>query len=143
MADLQAFQQAMESAGADEGWLVGNRRVSKAARIAVQAEAAYEGITCYTFDELLDEDADFSKYLDWLEAEIKSKGIDTEYLPLACRKDELDPVTQRKIGMSTYGEEDGWIDGYVDIWLDDPAKENVAFGRAWKVRFGEAETILS
>ena len=137
MADLQAFQQAMESAGADEGWLVGNRRVSKAARIAVQAEAAYEGITCYTFDELLDEDADFSKYLCWLEAEIKSKGIDTEYLPLACSKDELDPVTQRKIGMSTYGEEDGWIDGYVDTWLDDPAKEHLSVlgefgtGKTW------------
>ena len=137
MADLQAFHQAMESARADEGWLVGNRRVSKAARIAVQAEAAYEGITCYTFDELLDEDADFSKYLDWLEAEIKSKGIDTEYLPLACRKDELDPVTQRKIGMSIYGEEDGWIDGYVDTWLDDPAKEHLSVlgefgtGKTW------------
>ena len=137
MADLQAFQQAIERVRADEGWLVGNRRVSKAARIAVQAEAAYEGITCYTFDELLDEDADFSNYLDWLEAEIKSRGIDTEYLPLACRKDELDPVTQRKIGMSTYGEEDGWIDGYVDTWLDDPAKEHLSVlgefgtGKTW------------
>ena len=49
-------------------------------------------ISCYTFDELIDEDADFSKYLDWLEAEIKSKGIDTAYLPLACRKDELGPA---------------------------------------------------
>ena len=137
MADLQAFQQAVENAGADEGWLVGNRRVSKATRTAVQTEADYETISCYTFDELLDEDADFSKYLDWLEAEIKSKGVDTEYLPLACRKDELDPVSQRKIGMSTYSEEDGWIDGYVDVWLDDPAKEHLSVlgefgtGKTW------------
>ena len=137
MADLQSFQQAVESAGADEGWLVGNRRVSKATRTAVQTEAGYETISCYTFDELLDEDADFSKYLDWLEAEIKSKGVDTEYLPLACRKDELDPVSQRKIGMSTYAEEDGWIDGYVDMWLDDPAKEHLSVlgefgtGKTW------------
>ncbi|MEO0768326.1 MAG: hypothetical protein AAFY72_02665, partial [Cyanobacteria bacterium J06649_4] len=64
MADLQAFQQAVDSAGADEGWLIGNRRVSKATRTAVQTEASYETISCYTFDELLDEDADFSKYLD-------------------------------------------------------------------------------
>ena len=137
IADLQAFQQAVDSAGADEGWLVGNRRVSKATRTAVQTEADYETISCYTFDELLDEDADFSKYLDWLEAEIKSKGVDTEYLPLACRKDELDPVSQRKIGMSTYAEEDGWIDGYVDMWLDDPAKEHLSVlgefgtGKTW------------
>ena len=137
MADLQAFQQAVDSAGADEGWLVGNRRVSKATRAAVQTEADYETISCYTFDELLDEDADFSKYLDWLEAEIKIKGVDTEYLPLACRKDDLDPVSQRKIGMSTYAEEDGWIDGYVDMWLDDPAKEHLSVlgefgtGKTW------------
>ena len=137
MADLQAFQQAVNSAGADEGWLVGNRRVSKATRTAAQTEADYKTISCYTFDELLDEDADFSKYLDWLESEIKSKGVDTEYLPLACRKDELDPASQRKIGMSTYAEEDGWIDGYVDMWLDDPAKEHLSVlgefgtGKTW------------
>ena len=137
MADLQAFQQAMESVGVDEGWLVGNWRVSKATRTAVQTQSTYKTISCYTFDELLDEDADFSKYLDWLEAEIKSKGVDKEYVPLACRKDEVDPVSQRKIGMSTYAEEDGWIDGYVDVWIDDPAKEHLSVlgefgtGKTW------------
>ncbi|MGC1218641.1 MAG: pentapeptide repeat-containing protein [Phormidesmis sp.] len=137
MADLQDFGRAIAAANADEGWLVGNRRVSKAARRAVQEEATYADISCYTFDELLDEDADFSKYLDWLETEIKAKGVDVGYLPLACRKDDLDPVSQRKIGVSTYGEEDGWIDGYVDMWLDDPAKEHLSVlgefgtGKTW------------
>ncbi|MGB7248534.1 MAG: NACHT domain-containing protein, partial [Phormidesmis sp.] len=137
MADLQDFASAIETAGADEGWLVGNRRVSKAARQATMDEAAYEEISCYTFDELIDEDADFSKYLDWLEADIQRRGVDVGYLPLACRKDELDPVSQRKIGMSTYAEEDGWIDGYVDMWLDDPAKEHLSVlgefgtGKTW------------
>ena len=137
MADLQAFQQALERAGADEGWLVGNRRVSQAVRKAAASEAAYEKITCYTFDELLDADADFGKYLDWLEAEIKAKGVDFGYLPLACRKDELDLVSQRKIGVSIYSEADGWIDGYVDMWLDDPAKEHLSVlgefgtGKTW------------
>ncbi|MGB7087604.1 MAG: NACHT domain-containing protein, partial [Phormidesmis sp.] len=137
MADLQDFASAIETAGADEGWLVGNRRVSKAARQATTDEAAYEEISCYTFDELIDEDADFSKYLDWLEADIQRRGVDVGYLPLACRKDELDPVSQRKIGMSTYAEEDGWIDGYVDMWLDDPAKEHLSVlgefgtGKTW------------
>ncbi|MEL6454918.1 MAG: hypothetical protein AAFQ40_09405, partial [Cyanobacteria bacterium J06623_5] len=137
MGELQAFARAIEAAGADEGWLVANRRVSKAARQAVQSEEVYADISCYTFDELLDEDADFSKYLDWLENEIKTKGVDAGYLPLACRKDELDPVTQRKMGVSTYAEEDGWIDGYVDMWLDDPAKEHLSVlgefgtGKTW------------
>ena len=139
MADLQDFAQAVERTGADEGWLVGNRRVSQATRQAVQEKIAYEDISCYTFDELLDEDADFSRYLDWLEAEIKAKQVDTEYLPLACRKDELDPTSQRKIGVSTYDEDDGWIDGYVDMWLDDPAKEHLSVlgefgtGKTWFV----------
>ncbi|MEL7071099.1 MAG: NACHT domain-containing protein [Cyanobacteria bacterium J06581_3] len=137
MADLQDFAKAIEAAGADEGWLVGNRRVSKAARQAATDETAYEEISCYTFDELIDEDADFSKYLDWLEADIRQRGVDVGYLPLACRKDELDAVSQRKIGVSTYGEEDGWIDGYVDMWLDDPAKEHLSVlgefgtGKTW------------
>ena len=94
-------------------------------------------ISCYTFDELLDEDADFDKYLDWLEEQIKEKGVDVGYLPLACRKDDLDPVTQQKMGVSTYGEADGWIDGYVEMWLDDPAKEHLSVlgefgtGKTW------------
>ncbi|MEL7334461.1 MAG: NACHT domain-containing protein, partial [Cyanobacteria bacterium J06560_2] len=139
MSDLQDFARAVEKTGADEGWLVGNRRVSQATRKSLQDNVAYEDISCYTFDELLDEDADFSKYLDWLEAEIKAKSVDTEYLPLACRKDELDPSSQRKIGVSTYAEEDGWIDGYVDMWLDDPAKEHLSVlgefgtGKTWFV----------
>ena len=137
MADLQGFHQAIATTGTDEGWLVGNRRVSKAARTAVQQEARYEDITCYTLDELLDEDADFSKYLDWLAADIQAKGVDAGYLPLGCRKDELDPVSQQKIGVSVYGEEDGWIEGYVDQWLDDPAKEHLSVlgefgtGKTW------------
>ncbi|MEL6385308.1 MAG: restriction endonuclease, partial [Cyanobacteria bacterium J06626_18] len=137
MADLQEFQQAIVTTGADEGWLVGNRRVSKAARTAAQQEAMYADITCYTFDELLDEDADFSKYLDWLAEEIQAKSVDRGYVPLGCRKDELDPVSQQKIGVSVYSEEDGWIDGYVDQWLDDPAKEHLSVlgefgtGKTW------------
>ena len=137
LADLQEFHQAIKTTSADEGWLVGNRRVSKAAREAAKNEAAYEDITCYTFDELLDEDADFSKYLDWLEKEIVAKRVETEYIPLACRKDELDPVTQQKIGVSLYSEEDGWIEGCVDQWLDDPAKEHLSVlgefgtGKTW------------
>ncbi|NER83327.1 MAG: hypothetical protein F6K42_28000 [Leptolyngbya sp. SIO1D8] len=137
MADLQEFQQAIEQTNTDEGWLVGNRRVSKAARTATQQGTRYETITCYTFDELLDEDADFSKYLDWLAADIQAKGVDTGYLPLGCRKDDLDLVSQQKIGVSVYGEEDGWIEGYVDQWLDDPAKEHLSIlgefgtGKTW------------
>ena len=30
-------------------------------------------LRCYTFDELLDRDVDFSKYFEWLEAEVKER----------------------------------------------------------------------
>ncbi|WP_052304553.1 hypothetical protein [Nostoc punctiforme] len=85
-----------------------------------------QDIFCYTFDELLDEQADFSKYLDWLEAEVKRKGIDRMYVPLACIKEEYDPVTQEKLGVSRYNADDGWIEGYIDHWLNDRAKEHIS-----------------
>jgi hypothetical protein len=43
-------------------------------------------------------------------------------VPLACTKEELDPVTKQRITISRYDERDGWIDGYCDRWLDDSAK---------------------
>ncbi len=135
--DLADFQRVIKETGADEGWLVCDMRVSKAARTAAKDDATYEDISCYTFDELIDEDADFSRYLDWLEQEIQAKGVAEGYLPLACRKDEFDGSGRRKIGVSSYGEEDGWIEGYVDQWLDDPAKEHLSIlgefgtGKTW------------
>ncbi len=136
MADVQALRQSVERHNADEGWLVSQRRVSQAARRAMQ-ESENEALSCYTFDELLDQDADFTGYLDWLEGEIKQRGIDSQYVPLACTKEEIDPVSQQQIGLSRYGEEDGWIDGYIDLWLDDPAKEHISIlgefgtGKTW------------
>ena len=63
--------------------------------------------------------------------------LKTKYVPLACTKEELDPVTKQPIGVSRYEEEDGWIDGYIDLWLDDPAKEHISIlgefgtGKTW------------
>jgi predicted NACHT family NTPase len=41
------------------------------------------------------------------------------------------------MGVSRYNEQDGWIDGYVDTWIDDPAKEHLSIlgefgtGKTW------------
>ena len=49
--------------------------------------------------------------------------------------------------MSHYEEEDGWIDGYIDLWVDDPAKEHISIlgefgtGKTWFV-FHYAWTAL-
>jgi WD40 repeat protein len=136
VSDVLAIRSSVEKERADEGWLVTARRISRAARTEVDKEEN-KHLGCYTFDEFLAQDADFSGYLDWLETEIKRRQIDTKYVPLACTKEEIDSVTGRQIAVSRYEEEDGWIDGYIDRWLDDPAKEHISVlgefgtGKTW------------
>jgi predicted NACHT family NTPase len=134
--DVAALCQSVEEQRTDEGWLVTARRISRAARDEVEKEENHH-LGCYTFDELLDQDADFSGYLDWLEAEVKRRDIEKKYVPLACTKEEFDPITKRRLAVSRYDERDGWIDGYIDLWLDDPAKEHISIlgefgtGKTW------------
>nr|WP_202895591.1 NACHT domain-containing protein [Iningainema tapete] len=136
LSDVMALRQSVEKQRTDEGWLVTARRISRAARDEVDKEENRH-LDCYTFDELIDQDADFSGYLEWLEAEVKRREIDKKYVPLACTKEEFDSTTQRRIGVSRYDERDGWIDGYLDLWLDDPAKEHISIlgefgtGKTW------------
>ncbi|MDZ7969246.1 MAG: NACHT domain-containing protein [Nostoc sp. DedSLP03] len=146
LSDVMALRSSVEAQKTDEGWLVTTRRISRAARDEVKKETNRH-LDCFTFDELIDLDADFNAYLGWLEAEIKRRKIDTKYVPLACTKEEIDPVTKQRIGVSRYEEEDGWIDGYIDLWLDDPAKEHISIlgefgtGKTWFV-FHYAWTAL-
>ncbi|MBD2681791.1 MULTISPECIES: NACHT domain-containing protein [Nostoc] len=146
LSDVMALRQSVEAQKTDEGWLVTTRRISRAARDEVKKQENHR-LDCFTFDELIDLDADFNGYLDWLEAEIKRRKIDTKYVPLACTKEEIDPITKRRIAVSHYEEEDGWIDGYIDLWLDDPAKEHISIlgefgtGKTWFV-FHYAWTAL-
>jgi len=134
--DVAALRQSVEEQRTDEGWLVTARRISRAAREEVDKEENHH-LGCYTFDELLDQDADFSGYLDWLEAEVKRRDIEKKYVPLACTKEEFDPVSKSRLAVSRYDERDGWIDGYIDLWLDDPVKEHISIlgefgtGKTW------------
>jgi len=134
--DVTALRESVDTQRTDEGWLVTQRRISRAARDAVETRENRD-LFCYTFDELLDEYADFRDYLDWLETEVKRREIDQKYVPLACSKAEIDPITQRQIAVSRYDERDGWIDGYIDLWLDDPTKEHISIlgefgtGKTW------------
>jgi len=138
ISDVVALRQAVNEQRTDQGCLVAVRRISRAARNEVEKEEN-QNLACYTFDELLDEQADFSPYINWLEAEVKRKGIDTMYVPLACTKEEFDPATKKKIEESHYDQSEGWIDGYIDRWLADPAKEHISVlgefgtGKTWFV----------
>ena len=134
--DVGALRQSVKTQKTDEGWLVTSRRISKAARKEVD-KPENRHLDCYTFDELIDVDADFSGYVEWLENEVKRRQIDGKYVPLGCTKAELDSVNKRQIDASYYGAEDGWIDGYIDLWMDDPAKEHISVlgefgtGKTW------------
>jgi predicted NACHT family NTPase len=134
--DLQALRQSVNQQKTDEGWLVSYRRISRAARNTVE-KPENQDLFCYTFDELLDDVANFDRYFNWLEQQVKSRNIDQYYVPLACQKEEIDPQTKQRIGISHYCEQDGWIDGYIDLWLDDPAKEHLSVlgefgtGKTW------------
>ncbi|NET25313.1 NACHT domain-containing protein [Okeania sp. SIO1I7] len=136
--DLNALRRSVAKEKTDEGWLVAVRRISNAARHGVEKEEN-QNLFCYTFDELLDQEADFERYFQWLEKQVKQRGIDKKYVPLACRKEEVDPDTKQKIGVSDYEEADGWIDGYIDKWLDDPVKKHLSVlgefgtGKTWFV----------
>jgi WD40 repeat protein len=134
--DLQALQTSVDKHQTDEGWLIVNRRISP----AVQTELAKDEnqhLSCMTFDELIDQDADFEPYLTWLEEEVIKRGIDRKYVSLACDKEEIDPVTQHSIATSSYGEAEGWIEGYIKQWLSDDSKEHVSIlgefgtGKTW------------
>lgn len=132
--DVNAIKEAVETHKTDESWVVAPRRVSKLARKEVKEN---QQIFCYTFDELIEADADFSGYFDWLENEVKSRGIDKYYVPLACRKEEINPRNKQRIGVSHYGKEDGWIERYINEWLSDPAKQHLSIlgefgtGKTW------------
>ena len=136
IGDLAALAQSVEAQKTDEGWLVAARRVSRAARDEVNKDAN-ESLFCYTLDEIIDETADFTNYINWLEDEVKKRKVDELYVALACTKEEFNPVTKQKMGVSRYDEQDGWIDGYVDLWVDDPAKEHLSIlgefgtGKTW------------
>lgn len=134
--DFKLIQSEMKIFQVDEGWLVSARRVAPSLRNVI-SDYKEENIYCYTVDELIDEEADFSSYIEWLESEITRLGINDNYVDIACTRDEIDPQTKEKVTVSKYDRSNGWIDGYIDQWLDDPAKEHISvlgqfgMGKTW------------
>jgi predicted NACHT family NTPase len=136
LQDVFSLKKAFLEQKTDEAWLVTARRISPAAREEVEKiENKY--LECYTFDEMVDMDANFSRYVDWLEQEIQYRGIDKKYVPLACTKEEFNPLTKQQMAPSRYDEQHGWIDGCIDRWLDDSNKEHISVlgefgtGKTW------------
>ncbi len=136
LGDLDSLRRMVGQLRVDEGWLVTNRWVSQSVRQAL-IHAGDEGLTCLTFDELIDQDANFTPYLDWLEREISKREIDRYYVDLGCTKGEFDADTCTLRGTSKYSVADGGIDRYIDRWLENPVTEHVSIlgefgtGKTW------------
>ncbi len=136
LGDLKSLEESVARERTDEGWLVTLHRISQAVREKAGDQAKLN-LFCYTFDELLDENADFSGYLKWLEKEVSKRGIDRMYVPLAAIKNEFDPETGEYLGKSRYDRANGWLDEYINLWLDDPSKEHISVlgefgtGKTW------------
>jgi uncharacterized protein YjbI with pentapeptide repeats len=131
-ANITHAQSLIAKHSADEAWVVVPRRVSIAAR-----QAATTTVACYTLDELIDQDANFDGYVDWLIAEVEYRRINTNYVPIYCKKDEYDRSSGKTSGQSTYGQSSGGLEGYVQGWLTDPSKEHLSVlgefgtGKSW------------
>ncbi|MFH9681988.1 NACHT domain-containing protein [Streptomyces globisporus] len=132
---LDLLKTLTEAEAAAEGWGIAQLRVSEAARR--WSADSQDSFSCFSFDELIDLEVDFDPYIEWLQNEVKSRRIDTRYVALSCRKEEIDPLTGETLGTSTYDWEQGGLDRYVDTWLTDPTKKHLSLlgefgmGKSW------------
>jgi WD40 repeat protein len=95
-----------------------------------------EGLTCLMFDELIDQDADFTPYFEWLKKEVEDKRIADLYVSLNCQKGEFDPITRTMRSSASNDAKDD-IDFYIDRWLASPVTEHISIlgefgtGKTW------------
>jgi predicted NACHT family NTPase len=134
LGDMTGLREAVIEKKTDEGWLIASRRKATGACEIAEKE---KNLFCYTFDELLDEHADFSRYFDWLKKQVEDREIDKMYIPLACKKDIFHPDKKEKIGEERYDKKNGWIEGYIDRWVQDSSMEHISIlgefgtGKTW------------
>jgi predicted NACHT family NTPase len=141
LSDVEDLKQSVETQRTDEGWLVTARRISRAARDEVE-KGENEGLGCYTLDELLDQDADFSGYLTWLEAEIQQRGIDQKYVPLACLKEEIDPTpNSASASVATTIATAGLTATSTSGWMTRPKNTSRCWGSSARAKPGSPCTM--
>jgi WD40 repeat protein len=134
---LPGLREAVVRQNADEGWLVTSYRISPSVQeeLRVSNSSSYK-LFCFTFDELIDQDADFKPYMQWLEQEVKEMKIDRYYIHLSCTKEELDPITKRPIDSPNPNDYDD-IDKYINEWLVRDRQEHISIigefgtGKTW------------
>jgi hypothetical protein len=137
LGDLDGLRKSVADLRVDEGWLVTSLWVSSSVKQVLSKSE--EGLTCLTFDELIDQDANFMPYVAWLEAEVRRRELEKYYVPLGCTKGEFDGNTKTLRGVSSYPVSEGGIDLYIDRWLENPMTQHISIwgefgtGKTWFV----------
>jgi predicted NACHT family NTPase len=134
--DLHQMTGVINAHQPDETWLVTDFRVNPV--VAEKAKQQGYPLLCMTFDELIDQDVDFSPYIQWLVEQVEGQEIDERYIQLGCKRSEIDPLTQDYLGTHSYPADinDG-LEGYIDGWLEATEKSHVSvlgelgIGKTW------------
>ncbi|MEU6484384.1 NACHT domain-containing protein [Streptomyces sp. NPDC046887] len=132
---LDLLDSLIAGNNAAEGWGVAQLRISEASRR--RAADSDDRFSCFSFDELIDLEVNFEPYIDWLQSEVEKRMINTRYVPLSCRKDEINPANGEPVDVSNYHWQSGGLDRYVQTWLTDPTKKHLSvlgefgMGKSW------------
>jgi WD40 repeat protein len=132
---LRGLDASVSRQNASEGWLVTNIGISLAVpKISEASDSHSSNLFCFTFDELIDQGANFKPYTDWLEKEVISMNINENYIPLSCTKEEIDSITKLpKESNLKYDD----IDKYVNAWQDSNQSKHISIigefgtGKTW------------
>jgi WD40 repeat protein len=104
-------------------------------KVSKTSHSSSSNLFCFTFEELIDQDANFSPYIDWLEKEVTAMNIERNYIPLSCTKEEIDLITlyPQESHIQQYDD----IDRYMNEWLDSNRSEHISIigefgtGKTW------------
>jgi WD40 repeat protein len=132
---LHGLDASVSRQNASEGWLVTNIGISPTVpKISETSDSSSSNLFCFTFDELIDQDANFAPYTDWLEKEVIDMKIDENYIPLSCTKEEIDSITQLPKESNIQYDD---IDLYVNAWQGSDRSEHISIigefgtGKTW------------
>jgi len=137
LSEFTRIQAAAAGRHFDELWLVANRRISQVARTAAASSSGPRTL-CMTFDDLIDETADFSRYFAWIDEEYANQHIEQYYVPRSIRRPDYDDDGLRA-GESFYAAKSGGVEVYLDQWMSDPASEHLSIlgefgiGKTWLI----------
>jgi hypothetical protein len=99
--DFNDLKVSVNSLAVDRGFLIVTRRVSPIVKSELKQECN-KNLRCLNLDDFIDMRVNFTPYIEWLEKEIETKGIDRKYVSLACEKAEIGLNNQSSIDPKNY-----------------------------------------